>query len=889
MRLSRVLFFFIALLSVQIAIAQVPVTRSEVIETQNGKNYYIHTVERGQTVYSIAKAYDVTVDEIYFVNPETKNGISVGQTILIPTINKETELNKEVKDAKFDFFYHVAASNETFQDISSVYMIPKKYIVKANPGLTEPLREGEYVKIPVEEAFDILDGKSNTKVAAPQTKTYQTSVPVTTTSSKKMPAPKTTVENKNKDTSGKQQQKTQANKPESEFVAFDPDIPIIQDYRHVVIMGETTKSIAEKYNIPVNLLKAANPGLGNSVTKGDRLRVPDKKKLGDIKKDETPVKDNKNSDVKTESDNNKQETEKQESANINKEFIKHTVKRKETLYSIGREYGVTVDEIKQANKGLTNLISIGQVILIPKKKITNPYIIHHVDKKTRVSKIARLYGIPTYKIADYNQSLGRKAYAGQNIKIPVGRKANIVPIEEIKEEVIIEETPEPTTKPVAEPAVCNPEPNFNKTFNVALMIPLSVEELDSLDREQFLRTQQSYFKPFRFIQFYEGLLVSLDSLEKQGMNVNLFVYDVDKNITKTAKILKQKELRSMDLIIGPFYSQSYNQVALFAGNFNIPIVNPLSYRESVAFDYSNSIKIKPGMESQLGMTQTFVNNFAPDSKIFLISQTSYEDADFITNLQNSLLSNMEPQVKFSNYDLYELGKHVAMRDTLYVTDSVPPPYTFEGNDIYPEILEANIADSTIVNNYFIRINYSADSIHPYLDNASVLRNNIVIVYGKKKSYILDVLNRLNETRDTFDIQLLGMPGWDRISNLSNEKMNNLNLSYFAADHIDYNSDLTQDFIYKFRNAYYTEPDIYAYLGYDIGYYFLSSLFYYGKDFEKCIVNKPQDLLLSSYKFRKVQGTNNYENTYWHLIKLRNMTKSKYPDYLTIPKKENDNE
>ena len=858
----------------QLITAQVSITTSNIIETRDGKNFYIHTVERGQTTYSISKAYDVTVDEIYFINPETKNGLSVGQTILIPTINKETELTNEVKTAKFDFFYHVAAKNETFQDVSSVYLIPKKYIVLANPGLKDPLREGEYVKIPVEDAFDVLDGKTQSKPQyTPPTETYTVKKPVTTETSRELPTPepKETEKKTTSNTNTPLQQKTQ-----SEFVTFDPDIPIIQDYRHVVIMGETTESIAQKYGVPADVLKAANPGLGNNVLKGDRLRIPDKKKLGNINNQETQ----KNKKPSKVDDNQSKIADSTPSKTGEDDFIKHTVKRKETLYSIGREYGVTADEIKAVNKGLTNLISIGQTILIPKKKITEPYIIHHVDDNTRVNRIARLYDVPPYQISDWNPELNKRIESGTDVKIPVGNKAIIVPIEEPEKEdhesnidsrdVELDETTE---------IQINPKPDFNRTFNIALMIPLSVEELDSLDQHQFNRTRQSYFQPFRFIQFYEGMLLAIDSLEKQGMNVKLYVYDVDKNISKTAKVLQQPELKSMDLIIGPFYSDNYHQVALFAGNFNIPIINPLSYRESVIYDYNNSVKVKPGINSQINLATNFVTNFAPDSKVFLITENAYIDADIVTNLQNELLSNMNQHVKFGNYDLYNLSLQVAMRDTVFTIDSVPAPYSFEGNMLYPEILQANISDSTIINNYFIRINYSIDSLHPFIKNASVLRNNIVIVYGKRKSFILDVLNRMNETRDTFDIQLLGMPGWDRISNLSNEKMNNLNLSYFAADYIDYSDDITQDFIYNFRNTFFTEPDIYAYLGFDIGYYFLNNLFNYGDNFGISIVDNPMDLLLSKYNFKKINGTTNYENCYWHIIKLRNMTISKYPDYL----------
>jgi len=106
------------------------IPRSEVIEMHNGKSYYVHTVYKGQTVYSIAKAYDVTPDEIYFENPGSKQGVNINQNLLIPTVNKNTELKNEVVKTNFDFFYHVAANNETFDHISSIYLIPKNILLR---------------------------------------------------------------------------------------------------------------------------------------------------------------------------------------------------------------------------------------------------------------------------------------------------------------------------------------------------------------------------------------------------------------------------------------------------------------------------------------------------------------------------------------------------------------------------------------------------------------------------------------------------------------------------------------------------------------------------------------------------------------------------------------
>ena len=51
------------------------------IKNINGKNYYVHKVKRGNTVYGLHQMYNVPVDDIMASNPSAKNGLQVGQEI----------------------------------------------------------------------------------------------------------------------------------------------------------------------------------------------------------------------------------------------------------------------------------------------------------------------------------------------------------------------------------------------------------------------------------------------------------------------------------------------------------------------------------------------------------------------------------------------------------------------------------------------------------------------------------------------------------------------------------------------------------------------------------------------------------------------------------------
>ena len=60
------------------------VVRSEKIATIDGKMYYVHTVVQGETLYSIAKGYDVSVKNIVENNGDVLDGLKAGQEIKIP-------------------------------------------------------------------------------------------------------------------------------------------------------------------------------------------------------------------------------------------------------------------------------------------------------------------------------------------------------------------------------------------------------------------------------------------------------------------------------------------------------------------------------------------------------------------------------------------------------------------------------------------------------------------------------------------------------------------------------------------------------------------------------------------------------------------------------------
>ena len=99
-------------------------------------NFFLHTIERGQTVYSIAIMYNVSVDDIYRLNPGSKKMIRAGDVLKIPQESSS-------------YLYHTIQPQETLYGLSQKYHMKGEDIIAANPGLSvKTFTIGKIIRIP---------------------------------------------------------------------------------------------------------------------------------------------------------------------------------------------------------------------------------------------------------------------------------------------------------------------------------------------------------------------------------------------------------------------------------------------------------------------------------------------------------------------------------------------------------------------------------------------------------------------------------------------------------------------------------------------------------------------------------------------------------------------
>ncbi len=140
------------------AFAQVIVTRSENKVVIEGKVYYMHVVKAGQTLYSISKAYAVSESVIAKENPGAELSLRIGQLLKIPVSSINEIPTSQALPADTSYLKHVVKQGETMYSIAKRYNIDILDLEAANPQVVNhEIKIGQLINIPREKTETSAD------------------------------------------------------------------------------------------------------------------------------------------------------------------------------------------------------------------------------------------------------------------------------------------------------------------------------------------------------------------------------------------------------------------------------------------------------------------------------------------------------------------------------------------------------------------------------------------------------------------------------------------------------------------------------------------------------------------------------------------------------------
>lgn len=661
------------------------VSISPVIQKENGSEFYLHTVQPGETLFRIAKTYQVTVDDITKHNPAVATGLKPLQELKIP--RKSSVQNNQHSDNNSGFIYHIVQQDETLESIGAIYSVNSKRILNMNPGIITPLQKDQILKIPM----DYTGGE----VVVP-------------------------------------------NKSTSNQVAF-----------HVVKPKETLFGISRQYGLSIIDLLTLNPKAENGLKQGDTLSLISQKT--ETLSEKSP------GGQSPEISDNLAMSLNADGKGIGENDTLHEVKKKETWYGISRKYGLTVDELQALNPDKRTLVP-GDFLVVKKKS-------------------------------------GEAATVPQRVDSAVQETIQANSVVTVKE---VESMPAKVLT--------------HNDFTVALLMPFEVGDNDSANQE-FGRSAKDRQQEFKFLSFYEGLLVAADSLNRMGLSVKLLAYDIPKGSGRLQSVLEKPELKRVDLIIGLVYANDFVKLSKFSDENQIPLINPLTRRRESA-ENPWVIKIQPDVGSQM-------------LNIKNLMAASEKKHDFFISRQNK----------------YQLGNEAREASNMIYGLKIEKP------DLVASI--KTVTDSVL-------------HLKRLLESAS---NPVVFTFADNPAYVMDYMRKLSQGNDDFSITaIFGLPDWNSMEKLETSQLESLNIHMLKALYPRYQHHSVKKFVANFHLRFYADPDELACTGFDVlwitGHAFRNS----NHGIIEYLLNHPIDGILARYSFAKVNGKG-VENQFWNIYKI----------------------
>lgn len=542
----------------------------------------------------------------------------------------------------------------------------------------------------------------------------------------------------------------------------------IKYYVHTVEPGNTLYGLQRTYGVPVETIIRTNPGVDKGLNVGQKIRI------------EVPL-----------------------------ETIIHEVQKKETLFAISKKYGVSVDAILAANPGAESGINVGEKLKIPgvekgrassnqviseeivapkdtltvssvsniKVSFTDSVIEHTVLGHETLYSISKRFMVPVEELQQLNGLRSSKIKPGDKLKIPVKKES--------VQQIPVREVPERDSRRV-DSSLLYPKKD---SYRVAVLLPFNLDKSgDALGSVS--------------ADFYMGMKLALDSLERQGLKAQVFVHDVKSDTLTLKKILQKPEMSNVDLVIGPLLGDNAEIVGRWCKSNKVRMVCPVSASSGMLKNNPFVYHAVPSDVTLMqGLARFVLDNHSRD-QIILIRSTLEKDK--------------------SNFEAF-YSSFMALN--------------FQGNR--PKLILATLENYST----FLKKGVNSVIVFPTIDRTLALKFD--------NGFSVDFLKSSQGT-----IHVYGTKEWMSFDGLTLHNTPYV-FNYPAPNDFSYADETVKTLHKRYRKEYTADMSKYAVQGFDVTYFFLSELFM-KKTVRSCIMNE--------FKIVQTGSGNGYENSKVYIMR-----------------------
>ena len=212
------------------------------------------------------------------------------------------------------------------------------------------------------------------------------------------------------------------------------------------------------------------------------------------------------------------------------------------------------------------------------------------------------------------------------------------------------------------------------------------------------------------VEFYQGVQLALDSLQKMGAPLEVFVYDTKSRATSVDQKIRSAEMSNVDLVIAHSNPYETRQLASFAQSKKIPFVSATLPNDAGVSNNPYFVVLNTTLQGHI-------------EGIYRMLQKTY-------SLDNIILFSKSGQQEEA------IRSHFA--DYAKATASVPL-----------KIKVVNLAET-----------FTPGSLTAHMDST---RRNVIIAGSMEESFGRELATNLSELNGTYPVTLVGMPTWDNFN------------------------------------------------------------------------------------------------------------------------------
>ncbi len=339
----------------------------------------------------------------------------------------------------------------------------------------------------------------------------------------------------------------------------------------------------------------------------------------------------------------------------------------------------------------------------------------------------------------------------------------------------------------------------------------------------------------RFVQYYSGLLVATEILEREGVSLNLNIVDEKKRSFEN--VLQTSISADTDVIVGPYNRNNLKAAASLAAQKQIPIVSPWQASATITKENPYYIQLRPNTDNfYYAILEEIKRNYSDLENVYLLGrETSPKDND---KKRTRKLQKLAKDV-WGESDENHLQEFMLSQDSIDI-----------GETAFDSIFVADKPNVMIIPNWSF----------------------------KDEAFVYGALRRLSVEKGITDVVVYGMPIMIESDKISFDQYNSLNMRVARSKFVDeYDGDVAR-FKRDFVNKYGALPTDDAFEGYDNLMFIGRNLKKHGKNFQYFLNEDQGYYLQAKYNVEatrqdspddRLQKINYFENKNVDIIEFKN--------------------